>query len=48
VIPSFENNRLLALLADGDLRQADMQEVALEPKSVLFEPVNQSFMSISC
>ena len=40
MIASFENNRLLALLAEGDLRQLlrDMQEVALEPKSVLFEP----------
>jgi len=40
VIASFENNRLLALLAEGDLRQLvrDMQEIALEPKSVLFEP----------
>lgn len=38
-ISSFEQNRLLALLVHGDLRQLapDMHELALEPKSVLFE-----------
>ena len=45
MIPSFENNRLLAVLADGNLRQADMQEIALEPKSVLFEP-NQPIIHV--
>jgi CRP-like cAMP-binding protein len=40
-IPAFEQNRLLALLAGGDLRQlmADMREVRLEPRLVLFEPL---------
>jgi CRP-like cAMP-binding protein len=39
-IPSFEQNRLLALLADGELRQLvpDMQDLTLEPPAVLFEP----------
>jgi len=40
IIPSFEQNRLLALLAEGDLNPlvAGMQAVALEPPTVLYEP----------
>ena len=39
-IPSFEQNRFLALLADGDLKPLvpDMEEVALEASAVLYEP----------
>lgn len=39
-MPRFQHNRLLAALADGDLKQLvpDMEDVELKPSMVLFEP----------
>jgi CRP-like cAMP-binding protein len=40
VIPSFDQNRLLGLLAEGDLRPLvpKIEEIALEASAVLYEP----------
>lgn len=49
---SFEQNRLLALLAEGELSRLvpDMQHLALEAQSVLFEagqPINHVFFPLT-
>jgi CRP-like cAMP-binding protein len=51
-MPNFQQNRLLALLVDGDLRHLvpEMQELALERGSVLFEanqPIDQVYFPLT-